>query len=152
MSAYAFILRIGGNSQPGPYLGTTSTSPGLASFIESGTGTGLENVHNALPRGAIQAGFMTVTALVGRQLDFKHDRYKPTLDPNFGAADYLLEYDIIRRCLVEEHRGRVDKYVLSHTIRLIGNPTTGGILVAIGIGRLHQVFSNGHLIDEAGSD
>lgn len=65
----SFILRIGGSSQPGPYLGTTSTSPGLASFIERGTGIGLENVHNALPRAAIQAGFMTVTTLVGRQLD-----------------------------------------------------------------------------------
>ena len=149
---YAFILRIGGKSQPGPYLGTTSTSPGLASFMESGTGIGLENVHKALPRGAIQAGFMTVTALIDRQWDSEHERYKLTLDPDFGAADYFLEYDIIRRCLVEEHRRRVNKYILSHTIRSICNPTTGGVLVPIGIGQLYQVFSNGNLIDEAGSD
>ena len=83
VSIYAVILRMGGNSQPGPYLGTTSTSPGLTSFIESGTGIGFENVHSALPRRAIQAGFMTVTALIGRQLDSKYERYKPTLDPDF---------------------------------------------------------------------
>lgn len=46
----------------------------------------------------------------------------------------------------------MDKYILGHTIRLVRNPTTGGILGAVGIGQLHQVFSNGHLIDEAGSD
>ena len=53
---------------------------------------------------------------------------------------------------MEKHRGRVDKYILNHTIRPICNPTTGGILVAVGVGQLHQVFSNGHLIDEAGSN
>ncbi len=95
---------------------------------------------------------MTVTALVGRQSNSKYERYEPTLDPDFGAADYLLEYDVIWRCLVEEHRRRVDKYILDHTIRPICNPTTGGILAAVAIGQLHQVFSNGHLIDEAGGD
>ena len=129
-----------------------STSPGLASFIERGTGIGLENVHNALPRGAIQAGFMTVTALVDRQLDSRHERWKLTLYPDYGAANYILEYDILWRLLVKKYRGRVDKYIFGDTIRAICNPTTGGVRVPVGAGLLHKVFSNGDLIDEASSD
>jgi hypothetical protein len=50
---------------------------------------------------------------------------------------------------VKKYGGRMDKYIFSNTIRAKCDPTTRGVLITVSAGRLHEVFPNRYLIDEA---
>jgi len=103
-------------------------------------------------RGAIQAGFMTVTALVGHQLDSERNRYERTLDPDFDAADYLLEYDTIHGALWKSAEEAWINTPSGSPKARYATPQQEAYLLPLALGGCTISFSNGYLINEASGD